>query len=261
MTEAITSYFTAHDNGFMPAAHAAGPWSPDMLHGRFVGGLAAREIERGFIEDGWRVSRLTVDMFRPGGIEFVAVSTKLIRSGRRIKVVDASITAGDHTIGGVRAVILAEGDEPSGEVWHAPVWESPDPETLGGIPDADAEVQSSAWEFRVHGGGIRSGDRSRVWTNDHGVLVDGEAMSPLVRAAVSADLASPLANGHDEGVSYINADYTLAMARYPVGEWIGHEATTHLANGGIALGATTMYDEVGPFATSTTTALANPGLI
>ncbi|MDG2261547.1 MAG: thioesterase family protein [Actinomycetota bacterium] len=254
------SYFTIEERGFMPGEQAAGPWSPDMLHGRFVGGLAAREIEREFVEDGWRVSRLTVDMFRPGGIELVTISPRLIRSGRRIKVVDVSITAGDHTIGGVRAVILAEGEEPEGDVWHAPMWESPDPETLGGIPEADAAVQSSVWEFRVHQGGIRSGDRSRVWTNDHGALVDGESMSPLVRAAVSADLASPLANGNDDGVAYINADYTLAMARYPVGAWIGHEATTHLANSGIAVGATTMYDEEGPFATSTTTALVNPGL-
>ena len=85
-------------------------------------------------------------------------------------------------------------------------------------------------------------------------------MTPLVRAALSGDLASPLSNGSAAGIGYINADYTMAMARYPEGEWVGLETTTHLATDGIAVGAATMYDISGPFGTSTTTALANPVL-
>lgn len=72
--------------------------------------------------------------------------------------------------------------------------------------------------------------------------------------------ASPLANASDDGLHYINADYTLVMAREPVGEWVGLEAAEHLAAGGVAVGTCTLYDLEGPFGTSVTTALANPPL-
>ena len=36
---------------FEPGENSAGPWAPDMMHGRFFGGLAAREAERLFVEE------------------------------------------------------------------------------------------------------------------------------------------------------------------------------------------------------------------
>ncbi|MCP5029762.1 MAG: thioesterase family protein [Actinomycetia bacterium] len=255
-----TSYFRSSGAGFMPGPDAVGPWAPDMLHGRFLGGLAARSIELEFVEPGWRVARLTVDMFRPAGLQFTELTLRVVRQGRRIRVVDALLTVGDHEVASVRAIILVEGPPPPGTIWQAERWESPAPESLprpeprpGDDPDTDP-----VWDFRIHEGGFRSNDRTRVWTNDSGHLLDDEPLSPLVRAALSADLASPLANGSEAGIGYINGDYTLAMARYPQGSWVGLETTTHLAADGIAVGAMTLYDTDGPFGTSTTTALANP---
>lgn len=250
------SYFSRTETGFMPGEHAVGPWAPDMLHGRFFGGLAARAVEMEFLDDGWRVSRLTVDMFRPAGFELTEVATTLVRQGRRIKVVDVDVTVGGTAVASARAIVLATGTPPPGEIWQAPTWDSPHPETLPKL-NGSAEVMS-AWDLRVHEGGIQADGQARVWSNDTGALVDDEPLTPFVRAALNGDLASPLANGSAAGVGYINSDYTLAMARYPQGEWVGMETTTHLASEGIALGAVTLYDLDGPFGTSTTTALANP---
>ena len=254
-----TSYFSRSDDGFMPGPDAVGPWAPDMLHGRFFGGLAARALENEFADTGWRASRLTVDMFRPASFDLVEVRTSLIRKGRRIRVADAMVTAGGVEVASIRAVFLAKGTPPPGDIWQAPTWQSPHPESLERIhPDQTESNEVDAWDIRIHEGGINSGERSRMWTNDSGRLLDDEPLTPLVRAAISADLASPVSNGSEAGIGYINGDYTLAMARYPVGPWIGHETTTHLASEGIALGTTTLYDLDGPFGTSTTTALANP---
>ena len=254
------SYFTRDGHGFAPGEEAVGPWAPDMLHGRLFGGLAARAIETEFLTPGWRVSRLTVDMFRPAGFDLTEVSTNLVRRGRRIVVADAVVTVGGVDVASVRAIALAEGTPPPGDIWQAPRWESPPPETLPRIenPRAEPRTEDPIWDIRIHEGGIYDDGRSRVWTYDHGHLVDDEPLTPLVRAALSGDLASPLSNGSAAGIGYINADYTMAMARYPVGGWVGLETTTHLAADGIAVGASTMYDQNGPFGTSTTTALANP---
>lgn len=256
-----TSYFTRTGAGFLPSELAVGPWADDMLHGRLLGGLAARAVEREHLEPGRRVARLTVDMFRPAGLDPVSVTTDVVRRGRRIVVVDAELVSGGAVVGSTRAIVLAEGEPPPGRIWQAPTWESPHPETLP-VPERHAEEDRSdfPWKMRIHQGGFGSDDRARVWTNETGHLVDDEPVSPLVRAALTGDIASPLANGSAAGIGYINADYTLAMARYPTSDWIGVEATTHLAADGIALGACTLYDLDGPFATSTTTALANPVL-
>ncbi len=257
MTE---SYFLRAGESFEARDIAAGPWSPDMLHGRLLGGLAARALETEFVDPGTRVARLTVDLFRPAGFEEIHVSTAIVRRGRRITVADAVVTVGEHDVASARAVVLAEGEPPPGTIWAAATWESPHPSTLPPPPPrADDLVEvESLWEIRMHEGGFESSDRARVWTNETGRLVEDEDITPFVRAALSSDLASPLANAGDVGVGYINGDYTLAMARYPTSDWVGLEAATHLASDGIAVGACTLYDLDGPFATSTTTALANP---
>lgn len=253
------SYFSKEEAGFRPGPGAVGPWAPDMLHGRFFGGLAARALEEEFARPGWRASRLTVDLFRPAGFDLIEVETTLLRQGRRIVVADALVLAGGTQVAAIRAVFLAEGTPPPGTIWQAPRWSSPHPETLPTIErDEEPTEAEAAWDLRIHEGGFRSDDRSRVWTNDSGRVLGDEPLSPLVRSALSADLASPLSNGSEAGIGYINGDYTMALARYPVGPWIGVETTTHLAADGIALGASTLYDLDGPFGTSTTTALANP---
>ena len=254
-----TTYFHSDGSRFAPTADAVGPWAPDMMHGRLLGGLAARALEAEFVDEGWRVARLTVDMFRPSPLEPVEVSTRRVRAGRRIRVADASIVVAGNEVVSARAVILAEGTPPPGDIWQAERWQSPPPESLPQPALGPSEGSGQpAWDFRVHQGGVSSSQRSRVWTNESGFLVDHEPLTPAVRAALSSDLASPLSNGSDDGIGYINGDYTLAMARYPVGEWVGLETAAHLAADGIALGACTMYDLEGPFGTSTTTALANP---
>ncbi len=243
----------------MPTPAARGPWSADMLHGRFLGGLGALALEEAFGRDEFRVSRLTVDLFRPSGLELVEVATTLVREGRRIIVADAVLSVGEHDVASVRAVFLKQGEPPPGEIWQADPWDVPAPEAITAVVDPDDRAGSpSAWDVRVISGGIQSSGRSRLWTKDSAQLVAGETLSPLVRAAVTSDIASPMSNGSDVGLGYINADYTLAMSRYSTGEWVGLETTTHLASDGIALGAATLYDVDGPFGTSTATALANP---
>ena len=253
-----TRYFTSDGDGYRPTPEARGPWSADMLHGRLLGGLAARDIEAAYAEPGWRVARLTVDLFRPAAMEPATIALSSVRRGRRIHVVDSIVTVAGHDVASVRAIVLAEGEPPPGTIWQAEPWLSPAPDSLPLMGDAPAADTPPAWEFRAVSGGVESSERSRVWTRERGLLIDDEPISPLVRAAVSGDLASPLSNGSDAGIGYINGDYTMAIARYPVGEWIGVETTTHLAADGIAVGATTMYDLDGPWGTSTATALANP---
>ena len=229
-----------------------------MLHGRLVGGLGARALEQELAQPGWRVARLTVDLVRPAGMVPVTVTTQPLRRGRRIRVGDALVHSGGHLVGRVTAVVLVEGVEPPGSIWRPDHEPWPDPDTLG--PDDAAGPDDDHWTVRTVAGGFGTGARTRLWTNDRAGLVDDEAMTPLVRAAVSGDLGCPVTNASDAGLHYINADYTLALGRYPVGPWIGVEAAEQVAADGISVASATLYDRAGAFATTTGSSIATEPL-
>ena len=102
-----------------------------------------------------------------------------------------------------------------------------------------------------------TGPRQR-WLRDRRELIGGVPLTPFVRAALVADIASPLANFGEGGLDYINADLTLHLARLPVGEWIGVEASHRVADAGVSVAFCVLHDERGPIGSSTVCAVRNP---
>lgn len=260
MTDATDAYFILAGTDLVPEPRAHGPWAEDMMHGRLLGGLAARAIEQQHMTPDWRVSRLTVDLFRPAAMEAVQIVTSVVRQGRKLQIIDALMTCDGHEVGRVTALALVTGEEPPGAIWRPDGIEWPHPDALEVPTDGTGDAEDDGWLFRSVSGGFGSAQQSRVWTNDTVALVAGEVMSPLVRAAVSGDIACPLANSSDEGLHYINADYTMLIARYPVGEWVGIEVSQQLQSTGISIASANLVDENGPFATSSGSSLVRPPL-
>jgi hypothetical protein len=110
-------------------------------------------------------------------------------------------------------------------------------------------------------GGFGTAEQTRIWTRETTRLVDDEALSPFVRTALSGDIACPLANSSDHGLYYINADFTMQIGRYPVGEWVGLEVAQQIDADGISMGSTTLVDRAGPFATSGGVSRARPPMV
>jgi hypothetical protein len=251
----IDSYFQSVGSGVLPFPRAHAPWGDDMLHGRLLGGLAARALEAEHGAPGWRAARLTVDLFRPAAMALVEIDVRPIRAGRRIQVADAWMRCDGHDVGRATAVFLAASQEPPGRIWrprHEP-W--PEPET---IETSEAGSDDDGWWFRSVRGGFGTGEQTRVWTRETTRLVDDESVSPFVRTALSGDIACPLANSSDQGLHYINADYSMLIGRYPVGEWVGLEVAQQIDADGISMGSATLVDRAGPFATSGGVSLARP---
>jgi hypothetical protein len=226
-----------------------------MLHGRLLAGLAARAVEDADHHPELRIARLTVDMFRSPPMSALQVATRIIRSGRRVRVMEVSIRSADVEVARASALLLRRGPHPDGVPWHAPAWHAPLPETLPVPSDAD---ENGGWEIRlISPGGFWSAERKQLWTRDRWQLVAGEDLSPAVRAAIAADLPNPMANSSAEGLQFINADLTLFLARPPVSEWIGVEVSGHLGHDGIAVGTCTLYDTTGAIGSATVCAITN----
>jgi len=252
--EDLEAFFTADGDELVPAPHARGPWSADMLHGRLLGGLMARAIERDHAEEGLHVARFTVDLYRNSPLIPLRISTTQVRDGRRIRVVDAAVIGERGPIARACAVLLKRGAQPAGEVWAAPVWDVPSPERLG-APRVHEGSTFDMWP--IDGETFFSAERHRVWVRETRPLVAGEPVSPMVRVALAADMASPMAHFGSAGLKYINADYSINLSRLPLGDTLGIEAAGHLSDEGIAAGQCVLYDTAGPIGFCATSAIVN----
>ena len=223
------------------------------MHGRLLAGLCAWAIEREQGDDAFRPVRLTVDLYRSPAMESTSVSTTVVRSGGRVRAIDANVTVGGIDVARASTLWLKNSAAHSSD--DAPVtsaWDAPGPETCS--------VQfGGAFEVRaVDGQGFGAPGPRRTWLRDTWQLVAGHPMTPFVRAALAADFASPLANSASAGLDYINADLTLHLGRRPEGEWIGIEVADRVASTGASVAYCRFHDRTGPIGWSTVCAVLNP---
>src|SRR5690606_37978438 len=115
-----TSFFRRDGDLFIPSSFAVGPWDPNSMHGRVLGGLLGREMEQRYCDDDFQFTRLTVDLFRLPPLEPVEVRSELVREGNRIRVADATVLCGGVEMARGRGVMLRRAEQPPGDVWRPP---------------------------------------------------------------------------------------------------------------------------------------------
>jgi hypothetical protein len=255
-------FFRADGDTLVPAAFATSPWGR-VLHGRLIGGLTARAAEQASAEvPELACGRLTVDLFRAVPLAPVTVSTRMVRQGRRIVVLDVAVEQDGVLAGQGRAVLLRRSEQPDGTFRSVPGWPAPAPAQLGPARPASTSRWTAPWESWPvgstgdgPGGGVLFGG---MWVRDVHPLVTGERLTPLVRVAMAADIASPVSHYSDRGLSFINADYTAYLGREPHGEHVGIQPCGHISERGVAAGQCVIHDERGAVGFVTTSAVANP---
>src|SRR5271165_3306802 len=85
--------FFAEGERFVPTWLSQCPWSPDLQFGGAAAALLAESIESVPTLVPQRVARLTVDLMRPVPMQPVTVRSELVRQGKRISIVAASLFA------------------------------------------------------------------------------------------------------------------------------------------------------------------------
>ena len=250
-------FFSAEGDTLVPAEFATSPWGR-VLHGRLIGGLTARAAEQArAAAPELACCRLTVDLFRSVPLAPVRVSTRPVRQGRRIAVLEVTVEQDGEPVGQGRAVLLRRSAEPDGTFRPVPAWDAPPPSQLGSPESSTNGRWSAPWEsWRV--GGADSGLTQGLWMREIHPLVAGEELTPLVRLAMAADLASPVSHFSTRGLSFINADYTVYLGREPHGEYVGIQPAGHISERGVAAGHCVVHDVRGPVGFVANAAVANP---
>ncbi|MCV7151372.1 thioesterase family protein [Mycolicibacterium pyrenivorans] len=252
--------FAREGGGFVPGSTARGGWG-ESVSGHAVGGLLAWALERVVGDTDMQPARLTVDLPKPMALEPVELHTEILRDGRRLRLIEASLAQRGAIVAKASGLFLRRCEQPGGDVWSPQVVMPP-------LPSED-DVAAAALFIRTYGWGAPmqnpdqdwSGEAGRkyTWLNMTQPAVDGEELTPFVRAAMAGDITASLANWGTAGLKFINADYTVTLSRLPQGPVLGLAAEAHHSFDGVATGSATLVDTEGPVGTCVAVALAHSG--
>ena len=225
-----------------------GPWDPGLQHAGPPAALLGRAVERHGDRGDLQVARVTFEIMRPLPIAELRVATRLLRGGRSVELVEATLLAGEAEV--MRATALrvrtADLDLPDGLV---PARRLPGPDagrTTPFFPTGQEVGYHSAMEVRFVAGSFLELGPATAWMRMRHPLVPGEAPSPLCRVLVAADSGNGVSAALDyRRWRFINPDLTVYLMRPPAGDWVALEAAT-TASAGVGLADTTLHDEKGP---------------
>jgi Thioesterase-like superfamily len=243
------AFFHALGPGHFQATELTrGPWDPGLQHAGPPAALLGRALEGLGDRTDLQVARVTFEIARPVPIAELRVTTRLLRGGRSVELIEAALLAGEAEV--MRATALrvrtTELDLPAGLV-PGPRLPGPDAgRPAPFFPTGQAVGYHTAMEARFVAGSFQELGPATVWMRMRHPLVPGEPPSPLCRVLVAADSGNGVSAALDyQRWRFINPDLTVYLLRPPTGEWVALEAATSAA-AGIGLADTALHDEQGP---------------
>ncbi|HTN32746.1 MAG TPA: thioesterase family protein [Marinobacter sp.] len=251
----IEALFQRDGELYLPTPACGSPWSPRHLHGGSVVGLMAHALEQALSSADMNLARLTVDLLQPVPSSPLAVSTRLVRGGKRLQILEASLLAGDNEVARASALFLENRPVTIPEYGRFSGSEFEPPSS----PVEESISEAGRWQNQYNPVGLHSttkaviiegvtgGGQGIAWLKLPLPLVQGVETSPTVMAATLCDFGNGVGQlVRAENMGCINADVSLYLHRPPVGQWLGLDARSRMQNSGTGLVETTLFDSQGP---------------
>ncbi len=249
MRRVSDAFYEPTDDGLLATELTRGPWDPRAQHAGPPSALLGREIERVGGGEGFQIGRITIEILGPVPIGPVEVEAQLVRPGRSVQMIEASLSSGDGEAMKARAWRLRTAEvELPGEVITTPP-PPPGPEE-GDQPEFFETGQSvgyhTAMQWRSVSGGFVEPGPATVWMRMGCGLVAGEQPTPLQRVLVAADVGNGISAVLDwRRYLFINVDLSVYLERMPEGEWVCVDAVTLPQRSGIGTAESVLSDRRG----------------
>ena len=193
------------------------------------------------------IARMTVDILGAIPVGELKLSSRVLRPGRSVELLEAALSAGGREVARAHAWRVLRATQ---EIAPPRPASTAPPLTADDVPlAADGWVDGylSAVEWRFAAGAFGQPGPATAWTRLRHPLVPGEPPSPLQRVLAVADSGNgisselELTNWH-----FINPELTVHVHREAVGEWICLDALTTISRGGVGLATSVLSDLDGP---------------
>ena len=244
------AFYEKAGDGFLATELTRGPWDPGAQHAGPPSALVGRELERVPGGEGFQIARVSVEILRPVPIGAVRVEAELVRPGRSVQMLEASLTGEDGeklVVARAWRIRTSELEIPDDVVTTPPPPPGPDEGDVPGFFETGQSVgYHTAMEWRSVGGGFLEPGPATVWMRMGCELVAGEAPTPLQRTLVAADVGNGISAVLDwRRFVFINVDLTVHLERMPEGEWVCVDAVTLPQRNGIGTAESVLCDERG----------------
>lgn len=241
-------YERLDDATFAATGATTSPWDERLQHGSPPTALVAHVMCARHPRDDMRLARITSEFLGPLPVGTMHVRTRVARPGRRIEMLEADVESGGRTILSARAWRIAV--QAGGSVPPA----ATAPDAVPALPDAapppgwlERFGYGEAFDWRYVSGGGAPGPAA-VWTRPRVPLIAGEPLAALDRALLIVDSANGISGELPMGDwMFVPPSLSVALQRYPRGEWTLLEARTTLADDGIGVSSSRLADADGYF--------------
>jgi hypothetical protein len=272
--------FVRDGDAYVPTAISTGPWSPDALHGGPVAALLAHALGDLPTAGPMFPARFTLELLRPVGLTPLLVDTRVVRGGRKVQVLEATLTsAADPATPVARATLQQIHEEPvalpadvmaaNGPAHHPDRSRPPAPENC---PAQDPSFTATDRAVRFHNVGVehRSPEPlfsqpgpSTDWIRVRAELCPGVALRPHDRVVAAADFGNGVSRILPvDRYAFVNPDLTVHLYRLPVDEWVCLDAITRLdprpGGGSVGLAESALYDRDGRIGRSAQSLIVTP---
>jgi hypothetical protein len=253
------AFFLPDGDRFVATELTRGPWDAGAQHAGPPAALLGRAIERFGTRTDVQVVRITFEILRQVPIAPLEISTTLLRDGRSIEVVGASLSNDGTEVMRATAVRIRTVEGPAdGGLASTRAADPRQPSTPPGpehgeplrfFPTAHKTGYNTAMEWRFVEGAFLEPGPATVWMRMRHPLVPDEEPSPLQRVLIAADSGNGVSSLLDwRRWLFINPDLTVYLHRPPVGEWVCLQARTTLEPAGLGLAESIIFDRTGPVA-------------
>ena len=239
------------DTSYQATEHTGGAWNTSEQHIAPSLGLLAHAVEvdrDARRSDGLRMARISYDILGTVPIDVVNVTVRVLRPGRSIELVEATLNHGGRAVLVLRA-------------WLMQTFET---SALAGssFPPIPPATEMRPWNPTAiwPGGFIASAQvrrteqhpgRAAAWVRTDVRLIEGEAVSPTAGAIGLLDISNGLAmRMNPADVAFPNIDLTAHLFAEPTGEWLGFDTTVSVGATGTGLTHSVIHDETGPIGVS-----------
>jgi Thioesterase-like superfamily len=240
----LRAFYERDGDTFVPSELTRGPWDPRAQHAGPPAALLGAAMEA----EGTTIGRITIELLRPVPLAPLAVASEVLRPGRNVELVAATLSeaGGDGSRPIARAVAWRlRTDDGVAALESGPPPPGPEAgEERPFFPTGEEVGYHTAMDYRFLEGAFTEPGPARVWMRMRQPLVAGEPVSPLARVLVAADSG----NGVSAALDYrrhlfINTELTVHLVRMPAGEWVHLDAVTYVGPLGVGLSETVLYDE------------------
>ena len=230
--------------------HCQGAWNTHEQHMAPASGLMSYELELFQPREEMVYGRISYDIMGLIPLKNFTVTTRNIRPGKTIELIETTLSCDDKTAIVARAWRLIKGDtsavascEDQAIVSRSEMRKWPE------IADIWAGGYIKSIKDHLHTNLDRRNGCAQMWISNDLEMVEGIKTSPFVKLIGMVDTNNGLAIAQDAPFSHMfpNIDLQIHLYRMPKGQWLGLDTRQQYGASGVGLTTAVLHDEEGPF--------------